>query len=263
VRLRLQQVAVLLVGVVLLGTVGLAVGSWYGGRGAAPLSSDRAQGVATELLPEAKPPSSAFVRGYRYGIFLATDDFGSAHGEFHYDSGADCALSDELRRNAASRGWQGLRRVPGDLCDGWRAEADGLMLTFTQRGAWFVLRVAPAAPDGFLAATVLATLLGAATGAALFWMVVRRPPVSRLVVTLVTVPLLPGAYLTLQDLFLDGLAEPVWPIWRSLAPVLVPLWLVLLLVGLIVLARRQDPSGIAPEVAATVREAGPTVSRGG
>lgn len=72
----------LLLGAVLLGTVGLAVGSWYGGRGTVPLSPDRAQSVAKELLPETERTGSSFVSGHRYGAFLAADDLGSARAEF-------------------------------------------------------------------------------------------------------------------------------------------------------------------------------------
>ncbi len=60
--------------------------------------------------------------------------------------------------------------------------------------------------------------------------------------TLVAVALFPGAALTWTDLAANRLAEPVWPVWRGLAAVLVPLWLVLLLIGVIVLARRRDPA---------------------
>ncbi|MFI6266118.1 hypothetical protein [Micromonospora sp. NPDC051006] len=255
----------LLLGAVLLGTAGLSIGSWYGGRGTVPLSSDRAQDVAAELLPGAEPTgSNMLVRAFRYGVFLATDDFGSAHADFHYGDRADCALSDQLRHNAASRGWQNLHRVPGDPCDGWRAEADGLMVTLTHRATGSTLNVTPAAPDGFLASTLLGTLLGAAAGAALFWLVARqRPPVPWLVRTLVMVALLPGAALTWADLITDGLAEPVWPIWRSLAPLLVPLWLVLLLAGLIVLVRRSNPTGPAAEATTAVPGTSPSASRRG
>ncbi|MEU5947659.1 hypothetical protein ABZ793_19120 [Micromonospora sp. NPDC047465] len=255
---RLRFVALLLLGAVLLGTVGLCVGSWYGGRGTVPLSPERARSVAAELLPGTEPDSSAFQRGYRYGVFLATDDFGSGHAVFHYGVRVDCSLSEQLRRNAASRGWQSLRRVPGTPCDGWRAENEGLTVTLTHRAYGSTLRVAPAAPDGFLATTVIGTLLGAAAGAALFWPVARRrSPVPLLVGTLVTVGLLPGVGLTWADLATDGLAEPVWPIWRSLVPGLVLLWLVLLLVGSIVLARRRNRAGAAADVTAAGRGSNP------
>ncbi|RLK25289.1 hypothetical protein DER29_3281 [Micromonospora sp. M71_S20] len=85
----------------------------------------------------------------------------------------------------------------------------------------------------------------------------------RLVRTLVTVAMLPGAALTWADLFTDGLAEPVWPIWRALAPLLVPLWLVLLLAGLIVLAGRRRPTGPADEATTAVPETSPSAGRGG
>lgn len=243
----------LLLGALLLGAAGLSAGSWYGGRGAVSLSDDRARKVAAELLPETEPVGGVFVRGYRYGVFLAADDFGSAHAEFHYGYRPDCTLSDQLRRNAASRGWVDLHRVPGEPCDGWRAEADGLLVTLTHRATGSVLRVAPAAPDRLLAVTLVGGLVGAAGGAALFWLVTwRRPPVPRLVRVLAVVALLPGAVLTWSDLLTDGLAEPVWPIWRSLAPLGVPLTLVLLLAAWIVLTRRQNPTGPATEAAAAV-----------
>ncbi|WP_406068500.1 hypothetical protein [Micromonospora sp. NBC_01638] len=261
---RLRHVAMLLLGAVLLGTAGLGVGSWYGGRGTMPLSPDRPESVAEELLPEAEPTGSVIVRGYRYGVFLATDDFGGSHLDFQYGKGADCTLSEQLRRTAATRGWQELRRVPGAPCDGWRAERDGLTVTLTHRAYGSRLSIAPAAPDGFLAATVTGTLLSAAAGAALFWLLARRrPPVPRLVGTLVTVALLPGVALTWTDLAANRLTEPVWPIWQSLAPLLVPLWLVLLLVGLIVLARRQNPTIPATDARPTARGSSPNASRGG
>ncbi|MEE3918267.1 hypothetical protein V2I01_05380 [Micromonospora sp. BRA006-A] len=59
--------------------------------------------------------------------------------------------------------------------------------------------------------------------------------------TLVTVNLFPAAVVTWTDLAVHRLAEPVWPVWRGFVPVLVPLWLVLLLIGVIVFARRRDP----------------------
>ncbi|WP_433313310.1 hypothetical protein [Micromonospora chersina] len=257
-RHRLCQVAMLLLGAMLLGTVGLSAGSWYGGRGAVPLSADRPQEVAAELLPGTEPNGGVSVRGYRYGIFLAADDFGSAYTEFHYGYRPDCTLSEQLRRNAVARGWQDVHRVSGEACDGWRAEADGLLVTLTHRATGSTLRVAPAAPDRFLTVTLVGGLLGAAAGAALFWLVARRrPPVRRLVYTLVVVALLPGTVLTWSDLLTDGFAEPVWPIWRSFAGLLVPLSLVLLLVLLlvawIVLTRTQKPTGPATEAAAAVR----------
>ncbi|MEU9826537.1 hypothetical protein [Micromonospora chersina] len=267
-RHRLRQVAMLLLGAVLLGTVGLSAGSWYGGRGTVPLSFDRPQEVAAELLPGIEPVGAVFsVHGYRYGVFLAPDDFGSAHAEFHYGYRPDCTLSEQLRRNAVSRGWQDLHRVPGEACDGWRAEADGLLVTLTHRATGSTLRIAPAAPDRFLAVTLVGALLGAAAGAALFWLVARRrPPVRRLVRTLVVVALLPGTVLTWSDLLTDGFAEPVWPIWRSLAGLLLPLPLVLLLVLLlaawIVLTRTPKPTP-ATEPAAAVPETSPGAGTGG
>ncbi|MEV4661767.1 hypothetical protein AB0J85_07430 [Micromonospora echinofusca] len=264
---RLRHAAMLLLGAVLLGTVGLAVGSWYGGRGTVPLSPDRAQSVATELLPETGRASSSFVSGYlygRYGVFLAADEFGSARAEFRYGDRADCALSDHFRHNAASSGWQGLGRVPGVPCDGWRAEREGLTITLRHQANGSVLSVAPAAPDGFLATTLAGVLFGAATGAALFWLVARRPaPVPRLIGTLVTVALLPGVALTWRDLAADMLAEPVWPIWRSITPRLAPLWLVLLVVGPFVLARPQTLTAHARDARVAALETSPGTGRVG
>ncbi|WP_199729066.1 hypothetical protein [Micromonospora sp. M71_S20] len=261
---RLRHVAMLLLGAVLFGTVGLAVGSWYGGRGTVPLSPDRAQGVATELLPETGRTGSSFVPGYRYGVFLAADDFGSAHAEFHYGDRADCALSDQLRHNAASSGWQGLGRVPGVPCDGWRAEREGLTITLKHQANGSVLSVAPAALDGFLTITLAGVLFGAATGAALFWLVARRPaPVPRLIGMLVTVALLPGVALTWRDLAADMLAEPVWPVWLSIAPRLAPLWLVLLVVGPIVLAKPRTLTAHAGAARAAALETSPRARRVG
>ncbi|PWU52998.1 hypothetical protein DLJ46_01965 [Micromonospora globispora] len=251
----LRRVAMLLLGAALLGTVGLAVGSWYGGRGTAPLSPDQPRRMAAELLPAAEPTGASLVHGYRYGIFLAADDFGARREEFWYGHPADCALSEQLRRNAASGGWQGLRRVPGDPCDGWRAERDGLTATLTHTATGSTLRIAPTAPDGFRAATVTGALLGAAAGPTLFWLVARRRrPAPRLVGTLVAVGLLPGVALTWMDLATDGLAEPVWPIWRALAPLLVLLTLVVALVGVVVLVRRWNPTGPATDATAAGRE---------
>lgn len=235
----------MLLGAALVGTVGLSLGSWYGGRGTAPLRSNRAQSMAAELVPGTEPIESRIGRNYLYG-FLAPDDFGSAYAEFHYRDTADCAHSDSVRRNATSLGWQGSHRVSGTPCDGWRAERDGLTATLTQVDRRAILRFEPTAPDGYVAITLAATVLGATAGAALFWMAGRqRPPVPRLVGTLVTIVLLPGVAITWQDLILNGLAEPVWPIWRALAPLLVPLSLVLLLVGLIIYVGRRDPSRVS------------------
>ncbi|MEU5903956.1 hypothetical protein ABZ780_06230 [Micromonospora sp. NPDC047467] len=225
----------------LLGTVGLSAGSWYGGRGAIPLSHDQTESIAAELLPDAEVTGGVMIaRGYRYGTFLADDDFGSIHAEFQYGDRANCPLSDQLRHNAAARGWQGLSRLPNAPCDGLRITRDGLTATLTHGTNGSRLSIAPSAPDGYLATTVAGTLLGAAAGAALFWLGVRRRrPVPILVVALVAVGLFPGVALTWSDLT-DGLAEPVWPIWPALAPVLVPMWLVVLLAGFIVFARRRN-----------------------
>lgn len=182
-----------LLGALLFGTAGLALGSWYGGRGAVPLSPEAARSAAGGLLPGVEPSGSMTMRGYRYGVFLA--------------------------------------------------ERDGMTVTLTHRAYGSRLSIEPSAPGGFRAATITGTLLGAAAGAALFWVVARsRWPVPLLVGTLVTVALFPGAVFTWTDLAVHRLAEPVWPVWRGFAPVLVPLWLVLLLVGVIVLARRRDPA---------------------
>ena len=250
----LGRVALLLLGAVLLGTVGLAVGSWYGGRGAAPLSPDQSRSVAAGLLPGARSTGGSFMHAYRYR-FLAADDFGARRAEFWYGPRVDCALSDQLRRNAASAGWQGLRRVSGDPCDGWRAEKNGLTATLTHRASGSMLRISPSAPDGFLAATAIGTLLGAAAGATLFWLVARRRlPAPWLIGTVVTVGLFPGVALTWMDLATDGLAEPVWPIWPALVPLLVPVCLVILFVGVIVLAGPRKPTGPATEATAAGRE---------
>ncbi|MGN9813152.1 hypothetical protein ACTMSW_27825 [Micromonospora sp. BQ11] len=242
---RMPFVAMLVLGGVLLGTVGLSVGSWWGGRGSTPLEPERARVVAAELLPTVEPTgSSTNVRAARYGVLLATDDFGSGRIEFQYGERADCGLSDQLRRNATAQGWQGLRRVSAGPCDGWRAEKRGLTAMLTHRSTGSTLGLASAAPDGFLAATVTGTLIGAATGATLFGLLARRrPPVPLLAGTLATVGLLPGVVPTWWDLSTTGLAEPVWPIWPALAPLLVPLWLVFLLVGWIVASKRTTRTG--------------------
>ncbi|MGY0004667.1 hypothetical protein [Micromonospora sp. I033] len=242
---RLWRVAMLLLGAVLVGTVGLSVGSWYGGRGVTPPSDDRVRSVAAELLPGAVAyDSDRVVHGSRWGVNFAADDLGSGQVGLWYDDSADCGLSEQLRHNAATHGWQGLRRVPGYPCDGWRSERDGLMVTLSHSASGTRLTVAPAAPNKFLPATITGTLLGAAAGAALFWLVARRrPPVPLLVGTLVTVGLLPGVALTWAALDLGRPGEPVWPIWPALAPLLVPLWLVLLPVGLYVIPRRQNRAG--------------------
>jgi hypothetical protein len=206
--------------------------------------------VASELLPGVEATSDNKVYGYRYGVFLDADDFGSGYTDFQYGEGPDCALSEQLRRNAAALGWQRLRRAPGPLCDGWRAERDGLTITLTHQPHWSSLSVRPSAPEGFRTASLLGTVLGAAAGAALFWLLARRRlPAPRLVGTVVTVALLPGAVLTWADLSAYRLAEPVWPIWRSLAPVVVTLSFVVLGVGLIVIAMRPRPTTFPAEVA--------------
>ncbi|MBQ1045893.1 hypothetical protein [Micromonospora sp. C72] len=258
-RHRLRYIAVVLLGAVLLGTVGLAAGSWYGGRGAAPVSIDKALSVAQELLPGTEPIGSLTALGYRYGVALAPDDVGGSQVALQYGGGADCALSERLRVAAQTRGWQEFRDVPGSPCDGWRAERDGTSLTLTYRAHGPRLSMEPSAPRGFLAATITGTLLGAAVGAALFWLLARRRPrVPRLVGVLVTVALLPGAAMTWLDLTTNGLAEPVWPLWQSLAPVLVPALLVLLLVVGIVLAKRPKPAEPAADATPAARAGTPS-----
>ncbi|MGW2622059.1 hypothetical protein [Micromonospora taraxaci] len=70
--------------------------------------------------------------------------------------------------------------------------------------------------------------------------------------TLLTVALLPGALLTWRGLALHGLADPVWPLWRSLAPLLWPLSLATVLAVLIIYLRRRSRTDAAePTVAST------------
>ncbi|SCE95580.1 hypothetical protein [Micromonospora chokoriensis] len=252
-RHRLRGVATVLLGAVLLGTAGLALGSWYGGRGAVPLSFDSATDIAAELLPQAELAGYRFERGFGYGVFLAPDDFGSSRATFQYGTPrADCALSDQLRRNAVSKGWPTPHPVPGGPCDGWRTEEDGLDITLSHRDTVSTLTIAPAAPDGFLATTVIGALLGATAGAVVFrWVARRRPPVPRVTRALLTVALLPGTLLTWQGLASDGLADPVWPLWRALAPLLWPLSLgTVLAVSIIWVRRRGQPDTKAPSAAA-------------
>ncbi|WP_430497023.1 hypothetical protein ACQRWP_20665 [Micromonospora trifolii] len=254
---RLRRVAMVLLGAVLLGTVGLSLGAWYGGRGVTPPSGDQAQSLAAQLLPGAVPVDSGrIVQGYRWGVPLAADDLGSGRELFRYDDGDDCGLSEQLRRSAGTQGWQGLRRVPGYLCDGWRAERDGLTVTLEYSASGTALTIAPAAPGKFLPSTVAGTVAGAAAGAALFgWVARRRRPVRLLVSTLVTAGLLPGVALTWTALGPGIVTEPVWPVWPALAPLLVPLWLVLLLVGVYAFPKREtgtDPSSRVTAVVVSV-----------
>ncbi|MGC4836858.1 hypothetical protein ACLQ3D_20380 [Micromonospora vinacea] len=244
-RTRLRQVAMVLLGAALFGTVGLSLGSWYAGRGTPPVAFDQARSTAVELLPGSEPVASAEGRNFIYGV-VAPNDFGSSYAEFHYRDTADCTHSESVRRNATALGWQGGHRVPGAPCEGWRGERDGLTATLTQVDRRAILRFAPAAPDGYLTVTLAATALGAAAGAALFWLTGRqRPPVPRLVGTLVTIVLLPGVVPIWQGLIANGLMEPTWPVWPALAPVLVPLALVLLLAGLIFYVGRREPSRVS------------------
>lgn len=251
---RLGYVAMALLGALLFGTAGLAVGSWYGGRGALSLSPEAARSAAGELLPGVEPSGSTTVRGYRYGVFLAADDLGGNRAEFQYGDGPDCTLSERMRGAAETGGWRELRRVPGASCDGWRAERDGMTVTLTHPAYGSRLSITQSAPGGFRVATITGTLLGVAAGAVLFWAAARsRRPVPLVVGTLVTVGLFPAAVVTWADLAVHRLAEPVWPVWRGLAPVLVPFWLVLLLIGVIVLARRPDPAVPATDAVAAGR----------
>ncbi|WP_249037769.1 hypothetical protein [Micromonospora noduli] len=244
-RGRLRQVAMVLLGAVLFGTAGLSLGSWYAGRGTTPVNFDQVQSMAAELLPGTESVGSSVGLNHVYGA-LGPDDFGSAYAEYLYVDATDCAHSELVRRNATAVGWQGNHRVTGTPCDGWRAERDGLTATLTQVDRMAVLRFVPAAPDGYVTVILIATVLGAAAGAALFWLAGRRrPPVPRLVGTLVTIVLLPGVVLTWQGLLANGLAEPTWPVWPALAPVLVPLALVLLLAGLIFYVGRREPSQVS------------------
>ncbi|WP_328652613.1 hypothetical protein OG598_00850 [Micromonospora sp. NBC_00330] len=252
---RLRRVALVLLGAVLLGTVGLSLGSWYGGRGVTPPSGDQAQSLAAQLLPGAVPGDSGrVVRGYRWGVHLAADDLGSGRESFWYDDGDDCGLSEQFRRSAGTQGWQGLRRVPGYLCDGWRAERDGMTVALEYSASGTELTIAPAAPGTFLPSTVAGTLVGAAAGAALFgWVARRRRPVPLLVCTLVTAGLLPGVALTWMVLGPGIVVEPIWPVWPALAPLLVPLWLVLLLVGVYAFPKREtEPSSRVTVVVVSV-----------
>jgi len=259
VRNRLRSIAVLLLGALLFGTAGLSLGSWYGGRGAVPLSEDRAQAMAAELFPGAEPTGSVVVaRAYRYGVFLAPDDYGSARVTFQYGNGPECALSDEFQRNATSLGWQDLDVLTDDTCDGRRAESDGVVATLTHEASGSRLNIMSAAPDKFLAATLIGTLLGAAAGAALFGLVGRwRRPVPVLVRALVTVGLLPGVALTWQGMRLAGLTETVWPIWQELAPLLMPFWLALLVVGVIAYVRLRRTGGSGTDSAVAASETRP------
>ncbi|MET8117716.1 hypothetical protein [Micromonospora sp. NPDC005189] len=258
--LRLRRVAMMLLGAILLGTVGLSVGSWYGGRGVTPLGVKQARNVAAELLPDAEPyDSNQIVHGIRWGVGVAADDLGSGQVNFSYLDRDDCALSERLQRNAAAQRWQGLRREPGYRCDGWRAERDGLTVTLDNFPSGSRLTVAPAPPDRFLAVTIGATVMGAAAGAVLFWLLARRrPPVPLLVGTLVTVGLLPGVALTWWGLDINRLTEPVWPVWPALAPLLLPLWLVLLAVGVFAVPRRQHRPEAGTGAADASAEAAPT-----
>ncbi|MGC4758299.1 hypothetical protein [Micromonospora trifolii] len=254
---RLRWVSMMLLGAVMLGTVGLSLGAWYGGRGVTPPTDDQARTMAAQLLPGAVPVDSGrVVQGSRWGVGLAADDLGSGQAFFWYVDGDDCGLSEQLRRNAVSQGWQGLRRVPGYLCDGWRAERDGLTVTLDYSASGTELTIAPAAPGKFLVSTVAGTVAGAAAGAALFgWVARRRRPVPLLVCTLVTAGLLPGTALTWAALGRGTVAEPVWSAWPALAPLLVPLWLVLLLLGVYAFPRWQsgrDPSSRVTAVVVTV-----------
>lgn len=231
-----------LLGAALFGTAGLSLGSWYAGRGTAPVTFDQAQSMAAELLPDSEPVASGEGHDYVYGV-LGPNDFGSSFAEFHYRDTAACAHSELVQRNATAVGWQGSHRVTGTPCGGWRAERDGLAARLTQVDRLAILRFTPAAPDGYLAVTLAAAALGAAAGAALFWLTGRqRPPVPRLVCTLVTIVLLPGVVPTWQGLMAHGLTEPAWTIWPALAPVLVPVALVLLWAGVIFYAGRREPS---------------------
>ena len=252
---RLRRVALVLLGAVLLGTVGLSLGTWYGGRGVTPPSGDQAQSLAAQLLPGAVPGDSGrVVHGYRWGVHLAADDLGSGRESFWYDDGDDCGLSEQFRRSAGTQGWQGLRRVPGYLCDGWRAERDGMTVALEYSASGTELTIAPAAPGTFLPSTVAGTLVGAAAGAALFgWVARRRRPVPLLVCTLVTAGLLPGVALTWMVLGPGIVVEPIWPVWPALAPLLVPLWLVLLLVGVYAFPKREtEPSSRVTVVVVSV-----------
>ncbi|MCG5473007.1 hypothetical protein LADH09A_000891 [Micromonospora sp. LAH09] len=252
-RVRLRHVALMLIGAVLVGTVGLSVGSWYGGRGAVPFDVERASGLAAELLPGTEPSGLMTVnrRGY---VFLAPDDFGAGYAEFHYGAAADCAHVESGRRNARSSGWQGFHRVPGTPCDGWRAERDGLVVMLTPAGQAAKLTIRQAAPDGYLAMVLASAGLGAAVGATLFWLAERRRrPVPRLAATLATIILLPAAVPIWQDLFTYGLAEPVWPVWRAHAPLLVTL--ALAAAGLIVYRSRRESRRTSAATASAVAPA--------
>ncbi|WP_435205496.1 hypothetical protein [Micromonospora sp. bgisy143] len=233
---RLRRVAMSLLGALLLGTVGLSLGSWFGGRGVTPPTYAEARDVAGKVLPDASPSDSdRVVRGSRWGVGFAADDVGSGRTTFSYTISDDCALSQQAGQSIAAQGWHDVRRTRGYLCDNWSATRNGLTVTLKHSWSGVDLVVGPEPPAGYTALTIAGALSGAATGAILFWLVARRrPPVPLLVGTLVTVGLLPGVALT-WEVLVDGpdlRTEPVWPIWPALAPLLVPLWLVLLCLGL-------------------------------
>ncbi|WP_433536150.1 hypothetical protein ACQPZK_30380 [Micromonospora sp. CA-249363] len=232
---RLRRVAMSLLGALLLGTVGLSLGSWFGGRGVTPPTYAQARDVAGKVLPNASPSNTdQVVPGSRWGVGFAADDVGSGRTTFWYTSADDCALSKQAGHNIAAQGWHGISRTTGYLCDNWSATRDGVTVALEHSASGVQLDVGPEPPAGFTAFTIAGTLLGAATGVVLFWLVSRRqPPAPLLVGTLVTVGLLPGVTFT-WNVLVDGpdlRTEPVWPIWPALAPLLVPLWLALLCLG--------------------------------
>jgi hypothetical protein len=224
-----------LLGALLLGTVGLSLGSWLGGRGVTPPTYAQARDVAGKVLPNASPSNTdQVVPGSRWGVGFAADDVGSGRTTFWYTSADDCALSHQAGQNTAAQGWHDIRRTTGYLCDNWSASQNGLTITLKHSWSGVELVVGPEPPAGFTVLTIAGALLGAATGVVLFWLVARRrPPVPLLVGTLVTVGLLPGATVTWDVLVYgpDLRTEPVWPVWPALAPLLVPLWLALLCLG--------------------------------
>lgn len=90
-----------LLGAVLFGTVGLSVGSWYGGRGVTPPSLDQARSVAAEVLPDEVPlDSDQVVRGSRFHVDFAADDLGSVG----WTSGTSTATTARSRRSRSPTG---------------------------------------------------------------------------------------------------------------------------------------------------------------
>jgi hypothetical protein len=256
---RALRVWTLILGTLILATIGATVGSWYGGHDNKALPSDRqALGLASELLPGVVPAGGIDRRDYQYGFAIADDDFGPGYVEIRYvgqdldQASADCELSRRALSNARQQGWRNIHTAAGYPCDDWSAERTEVVAGFSQDSAGPVLTFYRATPARLGFATLVGAILGAAVGAGLSALLTRRRrPLVLLVVMLTAIGMLPGMAYGSIGMALNlshSPALPFWTVWPSLLFLLIPLWLVLAFLGGLgwLANRRRSAPGPAP-----------------